>query len=98
MEINIDRLLNSVGTNTFITYFNEFQTLSKEELVQLFEHNNESWNERSKIQKANGGKRIFNERRLKEALEHVVFHKKENHIPNGQWVKNQARQYLQNFQ
>lgn len=33
MTNNINRLIDSVGTNTFVTYFNEFQTLEKDELI-----------------------------------------------------------------
>lgn len=95
--IKIERLVNSVGTNTFIKYFNEFQNLDREQMVQLFEQNNESWNENSKNQKFNNGKRIFNEGRVIEALEHIVFKKNEKNIPNGQWVKSRAKQLLQSF-
>ena len=40
-QIEIDRLLNSVGTHTFIDYFFEFKNLDKKSLKILFETNKE---------------------------------------------------------
>lgn len=91
--ISIDRLLNSVGTNTFVTYFFEFKELNKKSLMALFKVNNEIWKENSYKQKANNGKRIFKEKREIEALEYIILNKKINKIPNGKRIKETAKIY-----
>lgn len=90
-QIEIDRLLNSVGTHTFIDYFFEFKNLDKKSLKILFETNKENWKENSFKQKANNGKRIFRENRELEALEHIILTKKINKIPNGNRIKEMAK-------
>ncbi|WP_026452391.1 HNH endonuclease [Aequorivita capsosiphonis] len=94
---NIDRLINSVGTETFIKYFEKFATSSRDELMALFDINNETWKENSKGQKASNGKRIFEENLELEALEHIILKKKENNIPNGSWVKERAREIYRSY-
>lgn len=92
-QIEIDRLLNSVGTHTFIDYFFEFKNLDKKSLKILFETNKENWKENSFKQKANNGKRIFKEKREIEALEYIILNKKINKIPNGKKIKETAKIY-----
>jgi len=96
-NLNINRLINSVGTETFIKYFYEFQQLSKSDLKLLFDKNNENWKDNSKVQKANNGKRIFEKERELEALEYIILKKNENNIPNGTWVKRQAEFIYKNY-
>ncbi|MEX1013586.1 MAG: HNH endonuclease signature motif containing protein, partial [Candidatus Paceibacterota bacterium] len=90
--LNIDRLINSVGTETFIKYFTKFATSDRDELIALFEENSEPWKESSKGQKASNGIRIFKENLEIEALEHIILKKKESKIPNGSWVKKRAKE------
>lgn len=71
---NIDRLINSVGTETFVKYFYDFKKLERAELLQAFE--GENWSESSKSQKISNGFRIFKENREIEALEHILLKKK----------------------
>ena len=92
-EKNIDRLLNSVGTNTFVTYFWEFKHLDKETLVHLFALNNENWKDISYLQKANNGKRIFHEKREYEALKHIIENKNADNIPEGNYIIEKAKLY-----
>lgn len=92
-QIEMDRLLNSVGTHTFIEYFFEFQNLDKKSIKALFEINMENWKENSFKQKANNGKRIFKEKRELEALEHILKIKNMKNIPNGELVKQKAKIY-----
>ena len=94
---HINRLINSVGTETFIKYFDKFVTLNREELITLFKVNNEVWEDSSKKQKASNGKRIFNEKLEVEALEHIILKKKENNIPNGAWVKKRAKEIYYDY-
>ena len=89
--ISIDRLLNSVGTHTFIDYYFDFKELNKKSISKLFRINNEKWKENSDKQKANNGKRIFRENRELEALEHIILTKKINKIPNGNRIKEMAK-------
>ncbi len=93
----IDRLINSVGTETFIKYFDKFPSLNREELILLFENNNEMWEESSRDQKASNGKRIFKEGLESEALEYIILKKKENNIPNGSWVKKRAKEIYKDY-
>lgn len=90
---NIDRLINSVGTETFVKYFYDFQKLDRAELLQTFE--SENWSESSKSQKISNGFRIFRENREIEALEHILLKKKEGNIQNGTWVKAKATEIYQ---
>lgn len=92
--INIDSLVNSVGCEIFVKYFNEFKNLEKSELIILFDKDIPNWKNISKKQEANNGKRIFREKREFEALEHIILVKNENKIPNGVWVKKQAKLLL----
>lgn len=96
-KINIDRLINSVGSHTFIKYFFEFKHLEKREIIETFQLNNESWKKISYEQKANNGKRIFNEKREIEALRHIIENKKKGSIPSGKKVKRIAEIYLDAF-
>ena len=59
--INIDSLVNSVGCEIFVKYFNEFKNLEKSELIILFDKDIPNWKNISKKQEANNGKRIFRE-------------------------------------
>lgn len=93
----IDRLINSIGTETFIKYFNNFANSNSEELIAIFTTNNEPWKENSKGQKASNGKRIFEEKLELEALEHIFLNKKENNIPNGLWVKKRAKEIYMEY-
>ena len=92
-QIEIDRLLNSVGTHTFIDYFFEFKNLDKKSLKILFETNKENWKENSFKQKANNGKRIFKEKRELEALQHILEAKNLKNIPDGIVIKQKAKIY-----
>ena len=94
---NIDRLLKSVGIETFIKYFNQFQTLNSPELKMLFDKENENWKHTSKSTKASVGKRIFNEGREVEALEHIIFTKNEKLIPNINEVMQHAKLIYKNY-
>lgn len=90
---NIDRRINSVGTETFIKYFYDFQKLERAELLKTFK--GENWSENSKSQKISNGFRIFKENREIEALEHILLKKKEGNIQNGTWVKTKAKEIYQ---
>jgi len=92
---NIDRLINSVGTETFVKYFYDFKKLERAELLQAFE--GENWSESSKSQKISNGFRIFKENREIEALEHILLKKKERNIQNGTWVKAKAKEIYQHI-
>ncbi len=92
---NIDRLLNSVGTETFVKYFYDFQKLDRANLLHTFE--SENWSESSKTQKISHGFRIFRENREVEALEHILLRKKEGNIQNGNWVKTKAAEIYNQF-
>lgn len=94
---NINRLIDTVGTETFIKYFHEFATLNRDEVIKLFEDNNETWNDNGKKIKASIGKRIFEENLELEALEHIILKKKENNIPNGSWVKKRAKEIYKDY-
>lgn len=94
---NIDRLLNSVGTETFVKYFYDFQKLNRSELLQTFDNNNENWTDNSKGQKVSNGFRIFKENREIEALEHILLKKKEGNVQNGKWVKATAKEIYTQF-
>lgn len=94
-EKEISRLIDSVGTNTFIEYFFEFKNLNKKILVNLFKLNNEKWKESSYKLKANVGKRIFKEKREIEALNHIIITKKTAHILNGVFIKQKAKIYYE---
>lgn len=96
-SLDINRLINSVGTATFIKYFNEFSQLNRDELIILFKDNNETWNQNSKGQKASNGLRIFEENLELEALEHIILKKKEGNIPNGSWVKSRAKEIYKEY-
>jgi predicted restriction endonuclease len=96
-ESNVDRLLKSVGIETFIKYFNQFQTLNNIELKMLFDQENENWKNTSKTIKASVGKRIFNEGIEVEALEHIMLTKSEKSIPNGPNIIQQAKLIYQNY-
>lgn len=92
---NIDRLINSVGTETFVKYFYDFKKLERAELLQAFE--GENWSESSKSQKISNRFRIFKENREIEALEHILLKKKERNIQNGTWVKAKAKEIYQHI-
>ncbi len=96
-DTNIDRLVNSVGTNTFINYFYEFKSLTKNELFQLFSNHGENWKASSKEQKAINGKRIFIQKRELEALEHIILKKNRNNIPNGTFIKQKAKSIYKEY-
>lgn len=94
---NIDGLINSVGAETLIKYFYEFQSLNSEELISLIERNNEQWEESSVSTKISAGKRLFRDNRALEAIEHIILRKKENKIPNGSWVKMRAKEIYNEY-
>lgn len=94
MLIDINRLINSVGTETFIKYYYEFKNIDKEELLKLFKKNNERWNENSMTQKIANAQRIFRENREIEAIEHIINIKKATNIPNGIKIKEKAKEIL----
>lgn len=92
--VDIDRLVDSVGSETFIKYYYDFKTMPREKLLELFNVRNEPWKNSAKEQKISNAKRIFNENRDIEAVEHVLFRKKTGNIPNGVKVKEKAVQIL----
>lgn len=90
--LDINRLVNSVGTGTFIKYFHSFLELDRQQLIELFDTNNETWTENSKGQKASNGKRIFNENLEQEVLENIILRGNPNRIPNGLEILSKARE------
>ena len=68
----VQELLKSVGLNTFINYYYDFQqNLSIEDLLSLFDKN-ENWTLNSKNTKAFAGKKIFQEELNFIALFYIV--------------------------
>ena len=68
----VQELLKSVGLNTFINYYYDFQqNLSIEDLFSLFDKN-ENWTLNSKNTKAFAGKKIFQEELNFIALFYIV--------------------------
>lgn len=96
-QANTNRLLQSVGVHTFVTYFHDFRQKTVDELIDLFRRNDENWTEGSAYTKANIAKRIFDERRELEALKLIVEEKNENSIPDGPVIKEKARQIYQDY-
>lgn len=57
---SVDKMLKSVGKGTFIKYFDYFKKdIDNEQLFEIFDSNNETWNDNAKRTKASEGKRIF---------------------------------------
>tara|TARA_R110001606_G_scaffold397550_1_gene574391 strand:- start:907 stop:1587 length:681 start_codon:yes stop_codon:yes gene_type:complete len=102
MEKTIDRLVDSIGSETFVKYFKELSDLNNEkiskiELSELLGKDSKKWSENSINVKINTGVRIFREHKELEAINHILEIKKTGNIPNGTEVKKQAekiRKYL----
>ncbi|MEE9361249.1 MAG: HNH endonuclease [Cellulophaga sp.] len=95
MEKPIDRLIDSVGVATFVTYYKQFYDLHKErttknKIAELFGENSENWSDGSMTTKINAGLKIFTLNRELEAIEHILYVKKTGNIPNGIEIKKQA--------
>jgi hypothetical protein len=88
--VNIYRLIQTVGTNTFITYFDDFQKKTVEELIELFAQRNEGWTWASRETKAITGKRIFKERLEIEALM-IILEADFRRIPRGAEIEEKAK-------
>ncbi|KAA6322402.1 hypothetical protein EZS27_028053 [termite gut metagenome] len=85
----INRLIQSVGINTFIRYFDDFQKKTTKELVGLFNDKEKNWTPASKAMKASIGKRIFEEGLEKEALR-IILRRDFEIIPGGNTTKDMA--------
>ena len=69
---SISSLLNDIGTETFIKYFDEFKAqLNNDDLIEVFKKNGENWTSEKQI--ANSGKQIFRGNLEVEALEHIIL-------------------------
>ncbi|MDR1896989.1 MAG: hypothetical protein LBR10_09400 [Prevotellaceae bacterium] len=70
------RILQSVGIETFVKYFNVFkenQNESSNELIyEAFKANNEKWTQKVYCSKASKGKRIFRLELEIDALDYIV--------------------------
>jgi 5-methylcytosine-specific restriction protein A len=89
------RIIDSIGVNTFVTYFKQFSDLhnghiTKDELTEYFIANEEKWVKRSVVTKINSALRIFSLGRELEAISHILYVKNTGNIPNGIEIKKQA--------
>lgn len=96
MEKTIDRLVDSIGSETFVKYFKGLSDLNNEkiskiELSELFGKDSKNWSDSSINVKINTGIRIFRENKELEAINHILEVKKTGNIPNGIEVKKQAK-------
>lgn len=68
-ELNkVQRNIQTVGMKTFVDYYYDFEKLTVQEIIELFEQS-ESWTDNSNQTKASVGKAIFKEHSQKETLE-----------------------------
>jgi hypothetical protein len=69
-------LLQSVGIETFVKYYEVFKAhrfeRSNVEIMEFFYENGETWNKDSANTKASKGKKIFKNGQEKEALSHII--------------------------
>lgn len=72
----MEKILRSVGIETFIKYFEIFQdnkdNHSNREILDFFDDNKEQWTDNSKRTKASKGKKIFKENLEILALEYII--------------------------
>jgi len=95
MKKPIDRLIDTVGSETFVKYFKGLSDLNKDrisklKLSELFGQDSRKWSDSSIQSKINTGVRIFREKRELEAINHILNVKKTGNIRNGIEVKKQA--------
>ena len=67
--MDLIRVLNSVGKSTFVKYYYNFKTLSRDECVYRFE---EDYTDKAKSTRTGHGQRIFRENKHIEALEIII--------------------------
>lgn len=72
----MEKILRSVGIETFIKYFEVFQdnkdSHSNKEILEAFNDSGEQWTDNSKSTKASKGKKIFKENLEMLALEYTI--------------------------
>jgi predicted restriction endonuclease len=96
MKKTINRLVDSIGSETFVKYFKGLSDLNNEkitknELFALFGKDFKNWSDSSINVKINTGIRIFRENKELEAIKHILEVKKTGNIPNGIEVKKKAK-------
>lgn len=69
-EINIERLLRSIGIATFLDYFQVYRFLKKN-ILEAFTKGNEDWTELSFSTRSSKAMTIFKNNKEKEALEYI---------------------------
>lgn len=78
---DVIRKLRSVGINTFIKYYNEFERkLDRKDLLEIFRKNSEKWKDSAANTKASIGKWFFRTDNNVKALEYIVYEANENAI------------------
>lgn len=70
-ELNIKRLVQSIGVANFLDYFHVFRYMAKHDIKKEFEDTQEDWAESSKETISSTAKRIFKAGKEKEALEYI---------------------------
>ncbi len=78
---DVIRKLRSVGINTFIKYYNEFERrLDRKDLFEIFGKNSEKWKDSAANTKITTGKWLFRTNNNVKALEYIVYEANENAI------------------
>lgn len=78
---DVIRKLRSVGINTFIKYYEEFEKeLDRKELLEIFGQNSEKWKDSAANTKASTGKWFFRTGNNVKALEYIVYEANVNAI------------------
>ena len=67
--MDLIRTLNSVGKSTFVKYYYNFKTQSRDECIVAFEEN---YTEKAKSTRVGHAQRIFRENKNIEALEIII--------------------------
>jgi len=91
---NIERLLNSIGKETFVKYFDAFRKqYDTQELIKVFRKGLENWSEDSCKTKANAGRKLFYSNLEKEALV-LIIESNPNKIGGGIETINIAKRLI----
>ena len=97
MDRDIKYLLNHVGYETFVNYFDFYKKHSETKKNNIFfdefERKGEKFPKRTRETKATNGKRIFKEKREVEALKYIV----NDSIRIPEFIRNKAQEILQNL-